>query len=183
MPCRAGAQLPIASHSHKPLLPPNHQCTSGSCLHTAEKTVSSIPSASDTRQWTQISVWTRSSPELIDGESSCTVSQYLLLSSLPLQELTGLSMVSYDPIQFHIAILAARQWTVQASASLSHRSRCFHLLLRSSLDQSRTLHSSWRSFALWHWGLVIATLTQVRGEPSYGTYSWIICVLHHGWIF
>lgn len=125
-----GAQLPITSHRHKPLLPPKHQCPSGSCLHTAEKRISSIPSALGTQQWTQ------SSPELTDGESPCRVFWYLLWSSLPVQELTSLSMVSYDPIQFPTATSAARQWTVQASASLRQRSSCFYLLLRSLLHST-----------------------------------------------
>lgn len=75
--CRAepGAQFPITSHRHKPLLPPSHQCTSGTCLHTAEKTISSILSALDTQQWKQ------SSPELTDGQNPCRVFWYLLWSS------------------------------------------------------------------------------------------------------
>lgn len=108
--------------------------------------------------------------------------EFRILSSLLVQELTGLSMVSYDPVQFHTATSAARHWTVQVSASLRQRSSCFYLLLRSSLDQLRTLHSSWRNLATWHWSLVIATLTQVKGKPNYVTYSWIICILHRGWI-
>lgn len=41
-PAEPGARLPTHSHRHKPLLPLNHSCISCSCLHTAEKAVSSI---------------------------------------------------------------------------------------------------------------------------------------------
>lgn len=88
--------------------------------------------------------------------------EFRILSSLLVQELPGLSMVSYDPIQFHTTTLAARQWTVRPSASLRLRPSCFYLLLRSSLDQLRTFHSSWKSFAIWRWSLVLLHLPRLE---------------------
>lgn len=88
--------------------------------------------------------------------------EFRILSSLRVQDLPGLSMVSYDPILFHTTTLAARQWTAQPSASLRQKSSWFCLLLRSSLDQLRTLYSSWRSFATWHWSLVLQHLPRLE---------------------
>lgn len=129
-------QLPAPGHRHKPLLPPNHKCTSCSCPHTAHTL-----SASDTQQWTLLSVRMQSSLELTDGEGP---TQGILMSSLEFRTLRLLSAQPHPwspgtPSNFiQQPEHPVMQQKVQASAFLSHRSSWFYVLLRPSLNKSRT---------------------------------------------
>lgn len=100
--------------------PPTVAGTNRSCLLTTSAFLAAActqqrrqfpPSASDTRQWT----WSRL--ELTDGEGLTqgilmSSLEFRALSSLPVPELTVLSVVSWDPIQFHPATWAVRQQKV-----------------------------------------------------------------------
>lgn len=120
---RARAQLPIPATG-----------TNSSCLPTTRAHLA----AACTQQRKQFPPshlpWTHNSEHCVSTEQPWADSwgksmqgilvsplEFRILSSLLVQELTGLSMVSYGPIQFHAATLAAGQWAVEASASLRQR--------------------------------------------------------------
>lgn len=105
-PAEPGEQLPT------PVTGTNRSC----CLTTSALLAAActqqrrrfLLSASDTRQWTLLSVWLQSSLELTDGEGSMrgilmSSLEFRTLSLLQVQELTVSPMVSWDPIQFQTA--------------------------------------------------------------------------------